>query len=162
MVRSGLSSMRGARLGSLILCALLAVTAVSGATDLESRARDLEGKLMAPCCGANTVREHDSGAAMEMRAEIRRMLSEGRTEEEILDFYVAKHGTKILAMPEARGFNLVPYLVPMLLLVLGAVFVYVAMRRWRGGPAAEAPVKAVAKLDPAYLERLERDIGQES
>jgi cytochrome c-type biogenesis protein CcmH/NrfF len=148
------------RLSSLAVVLLIA-TASLAAADLESQARDVEGKLMAPCCGANTVREHDSGAAMQMREEIRQMLADGRSEQEILDLYAAQYGDKILAMPEARGFNLVPYLVPMLLLVLGGVGLLIAMRRWRGGSAADAGDRPLPKLDPAYLERLERDLGHE-
>jgi len=141
---------------ALLVVLSLATSAATSAAD------DVEGKLMAPCCGANTVREHDSGSAMQMRDEIRQMLAEGRSEKEILAFYAAKYGDKILAMPEARGFNLVPYLVPILLLVVGGVFLLVAMRRWRGDPASLIEKRAAPKLDPEYLARLERDLEHES
>lgn len=156
------SKRRVTRALALLAVVALSLAATTDAADIESRARDVEGKLMAPCCGANTVREHDSGPAMRMREEIRQMLVEGRSEQEILDFYAAKYGEKILAMPEARGFNLVPYLAPMLLLVLGGAGLLVAMRRWRGGRGAEAEQRPLPKLDPAYLERLERDVGREA
>ena len=144
-----------------VLCTLLFLASpAAAATDLESRARDIDNKLMAPCCGANTVREHDSGPAMKMRAEIRQMLADGKSEREILDHFVTQHGEKILAMPDAHGFNLLAYLLPVGFLFFGGGFLFLALRRWR--KQAPAPKVAgdgpVQELDPAYLERLRNEV----
>ena len=147
------------------LCVLLFLASPAAAeTDLESRARDIDNKLMAPCCGANTVREHDSGPAMRMRAEIRQLLAEGKTEKEILDHFVAQHGEKILAMPEAQGFNLLAYLLPIGFLVFGSLFLVLALRRWRKHPTASTVATAgpAPDLDPAYLERLRHEVENDS
>jgi cytochrome c-type biogenesis protein CcmH len=147
------------------LCALLfLVSPATAATDLESRARDIDNKLMAPCCGANTVREHDSGPAMQMRAEIRQMLADGKSEREILDHFVMQHGEKILAMPAAQGFNLLAYLLPVGFLVFGGGFLYLALRRWQKRPPAQkvASDGPVQELDPVYLERLRNEVEKDS
>ena len=162
-MNSRLEVVRVARL--LVLCALLLVPrAATAATDLESRARDIDNKLMAPCCGANTVREHDSGAAMQMRAEIRQLLADGKTEQEILDHFVAQHGEKILALPEAQGFNLLAYLLPVGFLFFGAAFLVIALRRWRAQPntPAVAGDGPLPDLDPAYLKRLRDEVEKDS
>ena len=41
-----------------------------------------------------------SGAAEKMRAEIERMVAEGRTERQVIDFYKAQYGMRILREPE--------------------------------------------------------------
>jgi len=144
---------------------LSAATPAAAQADLEARARDIDNKLMAPCCGANTVREHDSGPAMQMRAEIRQLLADGKTEREILDHFVAIHGEKILALPDAQGFNLLAYLLPVGFLFFGAAFLVIAMRRWRSQPAAASAAGSsgsAPELDPVYLERLKTEVEKES
>jgi cytochrome c-type biogenesis protein CcmH len=161
MVHNNVRSRLLVAVGLPAVCVLLFLASPAAAeTDLESRARDIDNKLMAPCCGANTVREHDSGPAMQMRAEIRQLLAEGKTEKEILDHFVAQHGEKILALPEAQGFNLLAYLLPVGFLVFGALFLLLSLRRWRSQPSATPVATAgpAPDLDPAYLERLRHDV----
>lgn len=73
---------------------------------LEEKARAIEGKLMAPCCWSQPVAQHYSQAAGEIRRGVREMLAAGKSEQKILEYYVANHGERILASPRARGFNL--------------------------------------------------------
>ena len=130
------------------------------ADDLDEKARELEGKLMAPCCWTQTVSKHYSGAAEEIRSGIRRMLSQGKTQQEILDFYVAQHGKRILAMPEARGFNLLAFVLPGVFLLLGGWGTFLLVRRWqRGKPSAE-PAQVAADASTGYAERLERELRE--
>ncbi|MDX1387811.1 MAG: cytochrome c-type biogenesis protein [Acidobacteriota bacterium] len=141
----------------LTVLVVLVGTGFVAALDVETTARKLENELMTPCCMTNTLAEHYSGPASAMKAEIREMLAAGKTEQEILDFYVAKHGNLILAVPPAEGFNLTVYLVPMGMLALGAVALVLVAKRWRArevevDPADEAP------LDPAYAERVKREL----
>lgn len=142
------------------IVALLLVTAAAGvlAEDHEAEAREIEGLLMAPCCGANTLAMHESGPAHEMKGEIREMLAAGKSRNEILDHYVAQYGNTILAMPPAKGFNLLVYVLPALALILGPVL---AWRRLRGRavPVPQRKVRSTV-LDPAYRERLERELKE--
>lgn len=129
------------------------------AEELEARAKKLEGKLMAPCCMANTLAEHESGASTRMRREIRAMLAEGLGEREILDRYVERYGPQILSAPEARGFGLAAYVVPFVLLVGGSVLMLFALRRWAALRVRIAPPTTEPReIDPEHLARLERDL----
>ncbi len=127
--------------------------------DVEASAQAIEGKLMAPCCMANPVSEHFSPAADRMRTEIRTMLTQGKSEGEILDFFVDRHGLQILAMPPARGFNLLAYLIPFLVAIAGVGLLFVAMRRWRRA-AGPLPIRTDADADiaPDDRERLRREL----
>jgi cytochrome c-type biogenesis protein CcmH len=144
----------------LRLVALLVVAssqAWAATAEIEAEARRLEGLLMAPCCGANTLADHDSGPAHEMKREIRELLASGSTSKEILDHYVAEHGHTILARPPATGFNLVAYLVPLVALVLGPWLMWRKLRQIRPEEPSDAPP---AVVDPVYRERLERELGR--
>lgn len=54
--------------------------------------------LMAPCCFAQQVSVYSSDAAQEAKADIRRRLAAGETQQQILDAYVAKYAKHILGL----------------------------------------------------------------
>jgi cytochrome c-type biogenesis protein CcmH len=139
-------------------CVVLLSITSAAATDIEAEAEKIEGKLMSPCCMTNTVAVHESGASYEMRREIREMLAEGRTEAEILDFYVEKHGPQILAIPEAKGFSLAPYLFPLVFLLLAGGGLAVAFRKWRRTDRDVEPTTVPPAPTGPYAERLKREL----
>lgn len=70
-----------------------------------------QDRFIAPCCWSQSVAMHDSPVAREMREEIVEFVSEGKTEEEIVDFYVARYGERILRVPRGKAWiwlNAVP------------------------------------------------------
>jgi len=142
----------------LLACGLFCTVAL--AADQEAEARKIEGLLMAPCCGANTLALHESGAAHEMKREIREMLAAGKNRQQILDHYVAEKGVTILAVPPSEGFNLLVYVLPALLLVLGPIVVWMVLRARVPMAAREAKPSPPPAIDPTYRERLERQIEQ--
>jgi cytochrome c-type biogenesis protein CcmH len=149
--------------GRIVLALLTAGWLLPGAAwpedDPETRAKALERKLIAPCCMRGTVQEHDSPASFQIRAEIRRLLAAGASDQDVLDAYVERYGPQILSMPPASGFNLVAYLGPSLaMLALGAILL-VMLRRWRttAAPAGQRPAPR-APIDPEMAERLRREL----
>ena len=110
---------------------LIAVLLVAlQAPDLEAEARRIEAALIAPCCWSQQVSVHQSGAADEIRRDVRRRLAAGETRQQILDAYVAQYGPGILAEPSARGFNISLYAVPILLFFASAVTLALVVRRF--------------------------------
>ena len=90
---------------------------------------------------------HQSDVAVQMRAEIERLVATGRTEEEIVDLYVARYGERILAAP--RGTRLrVLTLTPLLILLAGAYVVVRYLSRHR--QAAAAPAGSMRLNDDAF------------
>jgi cytochrome c-type biogenesis protein CcmH len=97
----------------------------------EEAAKRLEGKLIAPCCFSQTVANHYSDVAAHMKQQIRQFLAQGQREDQILDAYVRVYGERILAEPQARGFNLLAYLAPPLATVAGMGGLLFMLRQWR-------------------------------
>lgn len=91
---------------------------------LEARARALARELSCPVCEGQSVAESSSTVAAQMRAEILRMLSEGRSEDEIIDHYVRQYGPWILASPPAGGPYVLLWGAPLLVLGPGAFWAY--------------------------------------
>lgn len=109
-------------------------------TDDQLRRVDgLEHRLLAPCCWSENLAEHRSETALEMKEEIRRMVADGKTDQEILDHYKARYGVRVLVEPEGSLFwimNVVPFAV----LLAGALVAVLVLRRWlRHRPVEGAP-----------------------
>ena len=69
----------------------------------EALAQRVEGELIAPCCWVQPVAVHDSQAARDIKREVRELVAQGKTEQQILDTFIARYGEKILAAPPARA-----------------------------------------------------------
>ena len=70
-------------------------------SSLEERLYKLNRELMCPVCEGLTLEQSQSGIAIEMREEIKKMIIQGMTDEEIKTHYVEKYGLNILATPPA-------------------------------------------------------------
>ena len=121
--------------------------------------QELEHEIMAPCCYGGPVADHDSPEARQVRAEIAQLLAEGKTKQEILDIYVAAYGEQILARPPARGFNLLAYIMPPALLLVGGFLLIVFIKRIKIPIPSQAP-SASATDNDRLLERIEREMQE--
>jgi cytochrome c-type biogenesis protein CcmH len=126
---------------------------------LEEKAREIDGKLMAPCCWSGLVSQHDSQVAREIRQQTRYMLAAGKSEQEILDYYVSLYGERILASPRPRGFNLLVWILPWLLLVAGIAFVVLLLRYWmRRKPALAGAGSPGGPLEESIQARIDQEL----
>jgi len=146
---------------AVVLVLVLLPVLASGQSQ-EEKAKDLEAKIIAPCCWSQPVSQHYSQAADDIRLEIRRMLAQGKSSQEILDYYVAKYGERILASPRPQGFNLLAYLLPYLSLGLGMVGLVVVLKHLRGRarPAEAGQGVSIRAADAKYAERVDRELRE--
>jgi cytochrome c-type biogenesis protein CcmH len=90
----------------------------------------LQKSLLAPCCWSEAVATHRSEVSLTMRAEIARMVAEGKTDNQILDHYKQQYGVRILVEPEGSQWWWM-HLIPMLAIALGVLGVLLLIRRLR-------------------------------
>ena len=84
-------------------------------SSLEQRLYKLNRELMCPVCEGLTLEQSQSGIAIDMREEIKKMIIQGMTDEEIKTYYVEKYpGVNMLATPPASGFNLLMWIIPII------------------------------------------------
>jgi len=132
---------------------------------LEREALEIEKLLRCPVCVGQTVAESQTEVSQKIKTEIRRMLAEGKTRDEILNYYVAQYTEWILMMPPRRGFGLFVWVLPVLIFIAGGIWLWSFLSRHRSSRVAEAgetgPVQeAQAREDEAFsrvYERLKRD-----
>ena len=89
----------------------------------EDRVREIAHQLRCPTCQGLSVKESEAGLSLNMKAKIRDLLAEGKSEEEILQFFKERYGEWILRNPEKRGFNLLLWLLPGAVIGLAALMV---------------------------------------
>jgi cytochrome c-type biogenesis protein CcmH len=140
----------------VVMLGLLASSVQAASPDLEAQVRDIAQQLRCPVCQGLSVGDSPSELAHEMRAVVREQLQQGKTREEVLDYFVQRYGEWILLAPPKHGFNLVIWVLPFVLLPAGAMAVYAGTRRWvRNRQASTLPSTAV---DPRDTERLQREL----
>jgi cytochrome c-type biogenesis protein CcmH len=156
--RGGVLCRRLQALGVAGLVVVCFLTPALGATasDLETQVRDIALQLRCPVCQGLSVGDSPSELANEMRALIREQLQQGKTPAQVLDYFAQRYGEWILLAPPKRGFNLVIWVLPFVLLPTGAAAVYLGARRWVRSPAAEASPSR--QPDSPYAERLQREL----
>jgi len=93
-------------------------------------ADEIGANLMCQCGCTMVLSTCECGTAEQMRGEIRSMLDQGQTKNDILNFYVGKYGDKVLAAPKAEGFNLSAYITPFIVILLGGGILALIVRQW--------------------------------
>jgi cytochrome c-type biogenesis protein CcmH len=124
--------------------------------DMEAQVREITLQLRCPICQGLSVADSPSELANEMRTLVREQLQQGKTSAEVLDYFAQRYGEWILLAPPKRGFNLVIWVLPFVLLPLGVATVYLGARRWVRSSAVGA--SPAPRLDAASAERLQREL----
>ncbi len=125
----------------------------------DQEVKQIASKLMAPCCWSQTADVHQSEAADQIQAQIRTALQQGYTEKEIVAGFVAAYGERILATPEASGFNLMVWILPILALPVGGWILWRYLRRVQP-VAVTAAAARPAPADNSYEARFERELAE--
>lgn len=103
---------------------------VSNDPVLEERTRQVAAELRCPVCQGNSIQDSPSELAQEMKGVVRDQLASGKSPEEVKAYFVAKYGEWILLEPKASGFNLVVYLLPLVMVLAGGFVIWRAVRKW--------------------------------
>ena len=117
----------------LIVALLVPVLVTNGAEgqNTEQTAKQLEQALIAPCCWRQPLDIHQSGTVDNMKTEIRLLLKEGQTSEQIMSYYIERYGEQIRSTPKKEGFNLLAWLLPGFALMVGLGVISVSLKKWR-------------------------------
>ena len=126
------------------------LSAQSADDDMEREAQAIDKMIMCPVCPAETIDQAQVEISFQMRAVIREMLAEGKTREEILDYFVDRYGPDILAAPPKSGVNLLAWILPVVGVAAGLAGLFLVIRSMTGrqraasapGPAPSVPGSA--------------------
>jgi cytochrome c-type biogenesis protein CcmH len=105
----------------------------SGVSD--ERLFSLAERLKCQQCVGESVAGSQSPSAVQFREEIAAQMGTGRTDDEILNFFVDRYGDEVLLNPPSSGLGALVWIVPVVAGAAAVLALASTFRRWRSQPA---------------------------
>jgi len=86
---------------------------------LQARYDKLVAEVRCVTCQNQNIKDSNAFIASDLRREIRRMIGEGKSNDEIKDFLVTRYGDFVLYRPRFEGKTLALWIAPFLLVLFG-------------------------------------------
>jgi cytochrome c-type biogenesis protein CcmH len=130
-------------------------------TPTDDEVNRIAKQLYCPVCENTPLDVCPTEACRQWRDLIRTMLAEGKSEEEIKQYFVEQYGARVLAEPPNR---LVSYLVPAIAILLGVLLLARGFQIWMKpsipDSGAADPAGKAEPVDP-YVARLEEELKKQ-
>jgi len=96
--------------------------------ELQARYEKLISEVRCLKCQNQSIKDSNVFLASDLRREIRRLIAEGKTDAEVLDFLVTRYGEFALYRPRATGKTLILWVAPFLLVIFGGFAMFRVLR----------------------------------
>ncbi|MGH2496998.1 MAG: cytochrome c-type biogenesis protein [Ktedonobacteraceae bacterium] len=97
---------------------------------LDQRVHDVASQLKCPVCQGESVADSPSTISQQMRGVIRQQLQQGQSEQQIIQYFVSRYGNSILWSPPKQGFTMLAWVIPIAILLGGALLLVLVLRGW--------------------------------
>lgn len=97
--------------------------------EIEARLKRLSTELRCLVCQNSTLADSDAELAQDLRNEIRVLLIEGKTDEEVIDYLVTRYGDFVRFRPPVNASTALLWFGPFLMLIIGAVTLIVVLKK---------------------------------
>lgn len=126
---------------ALLAGAVTAKEAAPTATDVavEKRMVAISEELRCLVCQNESLAGSQADLAKDLRREIREQISQGKSDQDIMDFMVGRYGDFVRYRPPVKGTTLLLWFGPFVLLVAGVVLLIAYLRRRSARLAEAAP-----------------------
>ena len=121
---------------------------------LEARARALSKELRCMVCQNESIDDSEAPLAHDLRVLVRERIKTGDSDQQVLDFLVARYGEFVLLKPPLSWHTAALWGLPPGLLLVGIVMLIIAARRRDGAPIAAAPPSLTAAEQARLAELL--------
>lgn len=139
----------------LVLIGVFVFGMFSSADELDDRVREIAHMLRCPTCQGTSVKESEAGLSLNMKQRIRELLQEGKSEDEILQFFVERYGEWILRSPRKQGFALLLWTLPGLILLVTVLLLFQHLKKKSLIPK---PVVETRSLSAKEQQQIENDL----
>ncbi|MCH9003856.1 MAG: cytochrome c-type biogenesis protein CcmH [Proteobacteria bacterium] len=95
---------------------------------LQARYEKIISEVRCVTCQNVTIRDSNVFIASDLRREIRRLISEGKSDAEVFDFLVTRYGDFVLYRPRLAGKTLFLWIAPFFLILVGGVAIFRVVR----------------------------------
>lgn len=151
-------------LGLFVMGAMLSPVVLAQDPDYDVVNR-IAQKMNCPTCTGVNLADCRTQTCAQWRDQIKDLLAKGYSEQEVLDYFVTQYGPQVLQEPPKSGFTLWLWVLPIAMIILGAIILFYTVRRWTAAKTAPA-VAAATPAQPAsssaagddYLNQVEKDL----
>lgn len=120
---------------------------------------DVAKEIHPPGCTDSMTADYCTLAtAYDTRDEIWKLLQQGMSKQEVLDFLVNKYGERILASPARNGFNLIAWVLPGISILIGGLVIVFLIRRWIQAKSGETVVLAGPEVSPELQKKVDEEL----
>ena len=117
---------------------------------LENKVRAIGNELRCPVCGGSAITESPSDFARSMLSEVRSQVQAGKSDAEIFSFFSGKYGSTVLLKPPFQGVNMLVWILPILVLLIGALVLWNYLKR--------SSQQKLEPVNPASLEQVRKQL----
>jgi cytochrome c-type biogenesis protein CcmH len=131
---------------------------------LDQSVHDVASQLKCLVCQGESVADSPAMLSLQMRGIIRQQLQSGKSEQDVIQYFVSRYGDRILLAPPMQGLTLLAWIVPIALMIGGALLVFFVLRSWQshaGKEPDDADRTESVNLDEKELVFYQRQIEQE-
>jgi cytochrome c-type biogenesis protein CcmH len=122
----------------------------------QNRFRTLSDELRCPMCQNSSLSGSTGGVAEDLRREVHRMIMEGVSDSEIIQFMFERYGDFILFRPRLTAGTVFLWFGPLLFLFIGGLFAFGIWRR------ARKITDSDTELDKTQQKRLQQLLGDKT
>ena len=121
--------------------ALYAKEAVPMAADpeMEKLVNEISEELRCLVCQNQTIADSHADLAVDLKNQVRQMVSEGKSEDEIVNYMVQRYGDFVRYRPPIKSSTIFLWIGPFILLVAGVVLLIINLKK-RKRVIADAPL----------------------
>ncbi len=101
---------------------------------MESRARAISAQLRCLVCQNQSIDDSDAPLAKDLRTLVREQLVQGKSDDEIMDFVVARYGEFVLLRPRLTAGTLLLWGTPFAVLLIAGTALLLRRRRVESAP----------------------------
>ncbi|OWV88670.1 cytochrome c-type biogenesis protein [Rhizobium sp. R693] len=101
---------------------------------LEARARAISAELRCMVCQNQSIDDSNAELAKDLRLLVRERLTDGDTDEQVMNYIVSRYGEFVLLKPRFETKTILLWAAPLLLVVAGGLSLIVFARKRAGRP----------------------------
>lgn len=121
---------------TLMLVALLVLVPAAQGADIrfenpeqQARYEHLINELRCLVCQNQTIADSNADLALDLRSKVAEQIAAGRSDDEVIAYLTARYGDFVLYRPPVQANTVLLWAGPFLLLGIGAVVLFVTLRR---------------------------------
>ena len=95
----------------------------------EERFQNLTNELRCLVCQNQTIAESNATLAVDLKKQVAKQITEGKSDQEILQFMEERYGEFVLYNPPVSAENSLLWLGPFIVLVIAVFILFVALKR---------------------------------